>query len=481
MEQFFNGLGWGGSLLLIFSLLIALGFEFVNGFHDTANAVATVIYTRSLAPWAAVIWSGLWNFIGIFFGGIAVAYSIVNLLPVDLIASIGSANGMAMVFAMLIAAMLWNLGTWYLALPASSSHTLIGSILGIGLANSWLTEGDFGAGVNWGEAGKVMMALLLSPIIGFTLAALLLYAGKRFLQNSELFHEPPAHANTKPPLWIRAILITTCTGVSFAHGSNDGQKGIGLIMLILIGVLPGTYALNLNYSTQQIGTSIELVRQVEEILPQYKDSYLQQSGAFTVASLLDIQRDLGELRGILQDKQQLSDISQQNRWKLRSDILHVDKSLDKFIKHNGDVIKQEQISTIKKCILSLRGITNYAMTWVIIAVGLALGVGTTVGWKRIVVTVGQKIGKKHLTYAQGAVAESVAMTMIGISAMLGLPVSTTHVLSSGIAGAMFANNSGLQKKTLQKIGMAWVLTLPASIILSGSLFFLFREIAKLFA
>src|SRR5579862_7392859 len=229
-------------LLLGVALLIALGFEFVNGFHDTANAVATVIYTHSLPPHVAVMYSGTLNFLGVLFSSGAVAFGIISLLPVELILQVGSSAGFAMVFALLIAAIIWNLGTWYLGLPASSSHTLIGSIIGVGVANALMHGRDGTSGVDWAKATEIGQALLLSPAFGFGMAAILLLALRFVVRNPALYSEPKG--GEPPPLWIRGILILTCTGVSFAHGSNDGQKGMGLIMLILIGVVPTAYALN---------------------------------------------------------------------------------------------------------------------------------------------------------------------------------------------------------------------------------------------
>jgi PiT family inorganic phosphate transporter len=224
------------------ALLIALGFEFVNGFHDTANAVATVIYTHSLPAEMAVIWSGLFNFLGVLTSTGAVAFGIISLLPVELILQVGSSAGFAMVFALLIAAIIWNLGTWWLGLPASSSHTLIGSIIGVGIANALSRGMDGTSGVDWSKATEIGYALLLSPIVGFVFSALLLLVLKFVVRNPALYAEP--QGQKAPPWWIRGILILTCTGVSFAHGSNDGQKGMGLIMLILIGIVPTAYALN---------------------------------------------------------------------------------------------------------------------------------------------------------------------------------------------------------------------------------------------
>jgi phosphate/sulfate permease len=229
-------------ILLFIALLIALAFEFVNGFHDTANAVATVIYTRALPANFAVVWSGLFNLLGVLASSGAVAFGIVSLLPVELILQVGSSAGFAMVFALLIAAMIWNLGTWYFGLPASSSHTLIGSIIGVGITNALLRGRDGTSGVDWSKATEIGYALLLSPLFGFVMAALLLLLLKFVVRNAALYAEPKG--NEPPPWWIRGILILTCTLVSFFHGSNDGQKGMGLIMLILIGTVPTAYALN---------------------------------------------------------------------------------------------------------------------------------------------------------------------------------------------------------------------------------------------
>ncbi|MFM8758904.1 MAG: inorganic phosphate transporter, partial [Methylophilaceae bacterium] len=255
-------------ILLAIALFIALAFEFVNGFHDTANAVATVIYTHSLSPNMAVIWSGIFNFIGVMLSSGIVAYSIIALLPVELILQVGSRAGFAMVFALLLSAILWNLGTWWLGLPASSSHTMVGSIIGIGMANAWIKGNSATAGVDWAHAHKVMVSLLISPLIGFLSAAALLIIAKRFIKNRDLYHAPKGKA--PPPLWIRCLLILTCTGVSFAHGSNDGQKGMGLIMLILVGTVPTVYALNKAIPDSKQGQFIAIAQQTEQTLHEYQ-------------------------------------------------------------------------------------------------------------------------------------------------------------------------------------------------------------------
>jgi PiT family inorganic phosphate transporter len=470
---------WSG-LFLVAALFLALSFEFVNGFHDTANAVATVIYTNTLRPTTAVIWSGSWNFLGVLVSAGAVAFGVLALLPVELILNVGSGAGFAMVFALLISAILWNAGTWYLGLPASSSHTLIGSILGVGLMNSWFSAGrQFGDGVNWGKTQEVGMSLLISPLIGFAVSALLLLVAKALVKAPALYKSPePGKA---PPLWIRALLILTCTGVSFSHGSNDGQKGMGLIMLILIGVVPASFAVDLSASPEQLHAIVGSSRQVASILdttgkvqltfagdPGDALSAYLRTGKPNDDTFSAVSKANQDLRNRLDGLDSLSALDADARRALRTDIYLVSESLNKLVKANAfkDADKPA-ITTLREQMTKL---TNFIPVWVKIAVALALGLGTMIGWKRIVVTVGEKIGKTHLTYGQGAAAELVAMGTISAADVFGLPVSTTHVLSSGIAGTMAANSSGLQAGTLRNVLLAWILTLPVCVFL-GALFF----------
>ena len=469
-----HGMPWdldiatGTLIFLLVALAVALGFEAINGFHDAANAVATVIYTNSLKPWQAVAWSGFCNFCGVHLGGTAVAFSIVHLLPVDLLVAIGSTEGMAMVLALLVAAILWNFGTWFLAIPASSSHTLIGAILGVGMAHAALDGKAFGDGVNWHKASEVGLSLLLSPLVGFGLAFLLLKIFRQLTDRAELYQ--PASPDERPPAWIRGTLIATCTGVSLAHGSNDGQKGIGLIMLILIGVLPAHYALNPEYGE---GKTHQLAQAAGAIEAALRDGGDGPADDRVVAAL----GQLADLRVRLEATPTLRDFSIQERWRVRTDILRAQETLTSLHEEGGEaVLSDEEWDDLEDSRALFGESIYYAPSWVQVAVSLALGLGTMVGWKRIVVTVGEKIGKAHLSYAQGAAAEIVAMGTIGIADLGGLPVSTTHVLSSGIAGTMAASHSGLQFGTIRKILLAWVLTLPASMLLSAGLFLVFRRV-----
>jgi PiT family inorganic phosphate transporter len=473
-------------VLLGVALLIALGFEFVNGFHDTANAVATVIYTRALPATFAVVWSGTWNFVGVMLSSGAVAYAVLQLLPIDLILNVGSSTGFAMVFALLIAAIIWNLGTWYLGLPASSSHTLIGSIIGVGLMNQLMNAGAASSSVDWSQAWNIGKSLLLSPLVGFVFAALLLYALKLLVRVPELYREPKG--DQPPPFWVRSLLILTCTGVSFAHGSNDGQKGMGLIMLILIGTVPGAYALNRAVTPTETQSFISVAHHASEVLSRYatdgttsasprKDIELyinsHQLTPTTVAAVRQLTDTIG---GQVGQNVSLGNVPQTEVNNVRNNMYLTSEALRLMDKAKLPAFSEQDKAVLDNYHGLLDRSTKFIPTWVKVAVAIALGLGTMVGWKRIVRTVGERIGKQHMTYAQGASAEIVAAITIGAADRFGLPVSTTHVLSSGVAGAMVANGSGLQWNTVRSLLLAWVLTLPVSIALAGGLFWVFRQV-----
>jgi PiT family inorganic phosphate transporter len=473
-------------VLLGVALLVALGFEFVNGFHDTANAVATVIYTHSLEPHVAVVWSGFWNFLGVMVSSGLVAFSIISLLPVELILQVGSKAGFAMVFALLVSAILWNLGTWYFGLPASSSHTLIGSVIGVGIANQLLAGKSGTSGVDWGQAANIGKSLLLSPIVGFGVAALLLLAAKALIHDEKLYKAP--EGNAPPPFYIRCLLILTCTGVSFFHGSNDGQKGMGLIMLILIGTVPTAYALNHAVSFKETQDFISVSQQAADAVDHYvtpsavigdaRDDitdYIRskQFNANTMLALRTLINDVGTGTSLYKELKKVPNDRVRN---FRNDLYLVSEALRLTAKSGQPTFSKEDAAILANYEKHVDHSTRFIPTWVKVAVAMALGLGTMVGCKRIVVTVGEKIGKEHLTYAQGAAAEITAMATIGAADGFGLPVSTTHVLSSGVAGTMAANHSGIQLSTVRNLALAWVLTLPVAMILSGSLFWLFRNI-----
>lgn len=459
------------------ALSLSVFFEFINGFHDTANAVATVIYTRSLPATGAVIWSGIWNFIGVLLSTGAVAYSVVAILPPPLVLNVASGTGAAALLALLLAAVIWNFGTWYIGIPCSSSHALIGSILGVGLADSWLRSGS-AQGLRWDQIWEVLIGLLLSPVIGFLVAGALLYLLRRFIKNQTLFEA--ADQKRTPPWWIRGVLVLTCTGVSFAHGTNDGQKGMGLFMLVLIVVMPSALALNPDLKSSdvhqlltQLDQGIQFVQAKSSpkpipssddaagVLTEFDAAGSKMSDRVLPALLAK----MSELRTALANKNSIQDFPYPERQTQRKNAYLIDEAISKLQreKYFGKDDLKDLSTLLKKAI-------EYIPIWVKALVAFSLGLGTMVGWKRIVTTVAERIGKNRLGYGQGAAAELTTMATILAADRLGLPVSTTHVLSSGIAGTMVATRAGVQRKTVVNIMLAWVLTLPVCIFLGAVLF-----------
>ena len=475
-------------LLLALALLIALGFEFVNGFHDTANAVATVIYTHSLEPNTAVVWSGLCNLAGVLVSTGTVAFAVITLLPVELILQVSSGAGFAMVFALLIAAILWNLSTWWFGLPASSSHTMVGSIIGVGMANQLMNPHSGTSGVDWDQALKVLKVLLVSPLVGFVFAGLLILLAKQLIKCPALYEAPKGQQ--PPPFPIRALMVLTCTGVSFFHGSNDGQKGMGLIMLILIGTVPTAYALNHAVSPMGMQDFMVASEQAGHILDRHVDpngvlgsdaraevtDYIrtQQIQPDTILALRELVEDLNHEVSLYKV---FKSVPAQDQTNVRNDMYVTSEALRLMEKNHNPGFTPAESAVLKNYKGNLDKATKFIPDWVKVAVALALGLGTMVGWKRIVVTVGEKIGQEPLTYAEGASSALVAMGTIFAADKFGLPVSTTHILSSGVAGTMAANGSGLRLSTVRNIAAGWVLTLPAAALLAGLLYCLFRQIS----
>jgi len=476
--------------LLLLAMSIALAFEAVNGFHDTANAVATVIYTRSLKPVPAVVLSGLCNFFGVMFSGVGVAYSIVNLLPVEVLVG-GVGKEFVVIYAILLGALVWNLGTWYYGIPASSSHTLIGAVVGVGLTHSLTTPGlTFGQGVHWSALKFVMMGLVFSPLIGFGLAWLMLTFLRALSKDPDLYHAP--EGDDRPPLWIRGLLISTCAGVSWAHGSNDGQKGMGLMMLIMIGLVPVSFALDLNASPTQIQHFIQVSTAAEKVLESRLEDQPEALEHERLPELeLAIDRHvtdphllkdaltvMQDLRAQITQSQTLLQVPPEQRWPVRKNAMVLYRLIMNARDRGQPPLSSEELMAMRAYEAALGNLIEYVSPWVKFLVALAIGLGTMVGWKRVVVTVGEKIGKDKLNYAQGLTAQTVAMATIMGGDHLGLPVSTTHILSSGVAGSMVANGSTLQRSTLRSIILAWVLTLPASMLLASGLYMVLGLLAR---
>ncbi|WP_039913408.1 inorganic phosphate transporter [Cellvibrio mixtus] len=484
MLEMFTGLSFFMGASLFLALAFVLAYEFINGFHDTANAVATVIYTKAMNPHLAVIASGIFNFLGVMLGGLGVAYAIVHLLPLDMLLNISSVQGMVLVFSLLSAAIVWNLGTWYFGIPASSSHTLIGSLLGVCLANALLSDIPISEGVNVKKAIDIMLSLLISPLVGFGVAALVLLLLKKMFTGPKIHKTPQEReqidGKKHPPFWTRVTLVASAMGVSFVHGSNDGQKGIGLIMLVLIGLAPAQFVLDLDSGKYEVERTRDAAAHLQTFYREHEakvsslvDVNIPANAVLpedfkcnTKNTMLEINTLINGMDGMTHYR----DLDVNERRNIRRLLLCIDDAAKKVSKLDGFSGKDKSdLDSLRK---DLTATTEYAPFWVIVAVALALGLGTMMGWKRIVYTVGEKIGKSSMTYSQGMAAQITAATAIGVASVTGMPVSTTHVLSSAVAGTMVANKSGLQFSTVKTILLAWLFTLPATIGLSGGLFYL---------
>ncbi len=484
-------LGISMSILLVFCLFLVCGFEFVNGFHDTANAVANVIYTNTYTPQTAVFLAGFMNFLGVMVSsiwGYKVAMGIINLLPVEILTGQNISQSLAMVFALLFTAIVWNLGTWYFGLPASSSHTLIGSILGVVLAYRYTTN----TAMDWHKAKEMGTALLFSPLFGFLMAILIMLllrflvktpSQKRRAQHvvqgteedtwaseSSIFKSPKD--GKEPPRWIRYAMMVGSPSLAFAHGMNDGQKGIGLMMVILIGIAPNYFAIDASQNPADILPNVQKTTEIFAQIDSTKlSTKMQEQYGKTKHFLTDLQTQLASVKT-------LEDVPRSKRFEIRKDIIIAEKNIKKMVESGDLSIDAEAQKTLTKEAAKMKILTDYAPIWVLILISLSLGIGTTVGWRRVVVTIGEKIGKNSLSYAQGFTADFMAATTIALSTYFGLPVSTTHVLSSSVAGGFVAQRGtkNLQKGTLRNILLAWILTLPVTIMLAGGLFLIFRAI-----
>ncbi len=467
------GLDGGMTVLLLVCLLAACCFEFINGFHDTANAVATVIYTNSMKPLNAVIWSGLMNFIGVTVGGIAVAIGIINLLPISILVDQSVSHNVAMILSIILTAIIWNLGTWYFGIPCSSSHTLLGAIFGVGLAYGLLPD-SVAVALNWDKVKDVGLALLFAPFFGFAFTMLLVMILKKYFKKSDIFDEPKK--KKAPPVWIRSIIIGTSTLVSYTHGSNDGQKGVGLVMIILIGLIPMKFAINHNKSLDKLN---QQVTYVESVFDQVNTIQLS---AIDRASMTVIKEKIDTIQARTSGLTSFDQLKKNESFILRKNILIFSKEYTNLISPRfGEqsivsFISNKDKRKMNAMVDDIKSYTEYSPFWVILMISISLGLGTMIGWKRITVTIGEKIGKDKLTYAQGASANIIAASTIWVSSLLGLPVSTTHVLSSGVAGSMVAKGGikNLRMKTIRSILLAWLITLPVTIVLAGALFLLFR-------
>lgn len=464
-------------IILGICLLIVLAFEFVNGMNDTANAVAPVIYSHSLDPKRSVLVAAILNFFWVLFWGIAVAMSIIHLLPLSTIVSQPTSFGIILVISILISAIIWDLWAWYLALPVSSSHALIGSILGISITLMFIPAWADTI-PHWGKAQEVIIGLLISPIIGFGFAFFLIYIAHSILRKKSYFKAPKTE-DDHPTFAMRSVLIISSALVSFMHGKNDWQKWVGIATLILITLLPGYFAINPDIDFKNLNNDIQII---EKTLTQINPESLSEKEK---EQLLETTSQLAELK-TLSEKAELSTTEKVT---LRSSILHIQDNYKfmntskkiTFIENTyaGEGSEIINLNWIQKNINNLSQATDYVPWWIILLVSIAIGSGTMIWWKRIVRTIGEKIGKHKMNYSQAASSALITAGTIGIASSFGLPVSTTHVMSSSVAGTMVEEHGwkwGVDPHMIKHILLAWVLTMPITIILAGSIFFVLQFI-----
>ncbi|MGP1953009.1 MAG: inorganic phosphate transporter PitA [Arsenophonus sp. ET-KM2-MAG3] len=494
MLHLFTDLDFYTGLLLILALLFVLFYEAINGFHDTANAVATVIYTRAMRAQSAVVIASIFNFFGVILGGLSVAYTIVHLLPTDLLLNVSSSHGLAMVFSMLLAAIIWNLSTWYFGLPTSSSHTLIGAIIGVGLTNSLITNSPISKALNTQKVIEIFLSLILSPAIGFIIAGILIFFLRsycNYIKRRRCIHlvsseRKKKDTKIKPPFWTCIALILSSIGVSFSHGANDGQKGIGFIMLMLIGVAPAGFVLNVNASSYDIACIHNAIMHLQHYYEEHQSAvkhFINKSQHNSELEILDKKfhcdnscpiNILKKTSLMLTNIQSYSSLKSDERNQMRRLLICLSDTVLNIAKLPET--PSSDVRFLKDLSNDLLNTVEYAPMWIIIAVALALSIGTMIGWQRVAITIGEKIGKKNMTYAQGVSAQVTAAISISIASYTGMPVSTTQVLSSAVAGTMVIDGGGVQPKTIKNILLAWLFTLPISIILSGFFYWILLKL-----
>lgn len=445
-----------GIMLIVVFLLIVFQ-EAINGFHDAANAIATVIYANALTPGQSVVLAAFFNFLGVLIGGTAVAFSLVYLMPENIVAGVNTQGEAALFAGMIVAAVVWNFGTWWLGIPNSTTHAYIGSIIGIAMADAFLHGNSMVAQINWHQGEKIMIALIVSPIVGFILGYLLLKLIRMFAKGDELYR--PVEPGHKPSKGIRGVLIAGAAGVSLMHGSNDGQKSIGLMMIILFGLFPAVYGLDPDrLDTQDYQQMQQTVVQVQDIAKKLEDQKLITA---TTSLLNHLENDPHQVGG-----------TDENAVDTRKQVLRTHAEITAVLKDQNlsQKISGDEVQQLEYAHSLMRDFVEHVPFWIILLSAIALGGGTAIGYRRIVTTLGEKMGSSRMNPAQGTAAQISAVLSIGMADAGGLPVSTTHVLSSSVIGSVSATpHQKINTHTLARIALTWVTTLPGTVILSFAL------------
>ena len=460
MTEFLDALPAAPFWVLGFVFLLIVLQEAVNGFHDAANAVATVIYSNSLQPAQAIFLSISSNFIGVLIGGTAVAFGMVFLLPKSMVAGIHTMSEASLMLALILTAVLWNLATWWYGIPNSTTHTYVGSIIGVSMAHALLVGTPVADAINWGQGEKIILTLFVSPIIGGLLAWLLFKLIRRLLSNPAMLE--PHKEGVVPPMGVRAPLIGGLLGVSLLHGTNDGQKSIGLMLMVLMGMLPGLYAIDPVKDRASYEHAVMTANEIESVIIPLQEHELLGDRAREVVA------ELEHIKAVAQRDYEEKPLSEEEKIRFRAEILDVREAVVKLL-NNAEVLgslSSEDRRKVHRAHDSLVALIERVPFWVIVLSALALGIGTGVGYKKIVATLGEKMGSESMSPAQGLAAQTAAVVSIAAGDVSGAPVSTTHVLTSGVAGAVVSSGDTLQWDTLRAIVITWFTTLPGTVVLS---------------
>jgi phosphate/sulfate permease len=460
-------------ITLIITFLMIIFQEAVNGFHDVANAIATVIYSRAMTPRNSVFLAAICNFIGVVIGGTAVAFSMVYLLPTNMVAGINTAGEVSLFMAMIFTAVAWNFGTWWLGIPNSTTHAYIGSIIGISMADAFLMGQPVAEQINWDQGEKVLIALIVSPIIGFLLGMMMLKVISILAKDKGLYE--PSADDHRPSLRIRAILIGGAAGVSLLHGSNDGQKSIGLMMVALFGLFPASYGLDPDrLDAESYRHLVSVVQSVETVR---EDTEHLTNGSVDNAESQDTPA-INQLLTQLTLRQEGVSLTVDDAVKTRKEILEVHRQVAKQLKSTDARAKlsPEQVQVLEVAHKELASFIEHVPLWVMVLSAMALGGGTLVGYKKIVTTLGEKVGSSKMNPAQGTAAQASAVASIALADWGGLPVSTTHVLSSAVIGTVVGTkDQTVNQKTIASIALTWVTTLPGTLLLSFAMGIVFHR------
>lgn len=460
-------------IFLVLCLFLVAIFEFINWFHDTANAVAPVIYTKSLKARYAVLLAWIMNFLWVFLWWIWVAMAIIYLLPLEAISYQSTSFWIIVVISLLLSAIIWNFLTWYFGIPASSSHSLIWAILWVTISMLYIPMNwNIQIVPNWDKAIEVIESLLFSPFLWFILASIIMLFLYRFIK-SRYYFSTPSKRHKNPKKWLRLVLILTSAWVSFAHGSNDWQKWVWLAMLILVLLVPNIFAINPNINKDEINKNIiSIETSLDSINSDLLNKYEKEKLAETILNIENIKQKLNNNSEFDKNDLRKEVLTFKNNINLLEKTILKDESKLYLVSVVNSDIWDININKIDTNITSILSIINYAPIWVILLISVSLWLWTMIWWKRIVVTIWEKIGNTDMNYAQATTSALITAMTITIASRFHLPVSTTHILSSSVAWTMsvWSNRSWVRGWTIRNILTAWILTLPVTMFLSWFIF-----------